>query len=496
VPPAPAFGPVLGQAERPASVQPPSSRSNAPPPRDSLPAGVGSASTPPLRPEISAPGAPLASATSTLAGAVAPAPHAFPAPPVGAVFPSPAQIPAPAYAPAPVTAPTVEGHERPPRESEPDLQLVDVEEAEALIRPRDLRSPPPPPPPPPPRAAPPVPPTATVSAGPASAPAKRPPPPPSANKVEEDRQKRKQVRQWWERFFSDDYLVTVLPPTQEQIAKQVDFIEASLGLAKGATVLDVGCGLGLQSIELARRGYLIVGLDLSLAMITRAAESAQQQNLKVSFVHADIREMEFDGAFDGVICMDTTFGFFDDDANRDVLARMQHALKPGGRMLLDVVNRDYVIKSQPNLVWFEGDECVCMEESEFNYFNSRLTVKRTMMREDGRQTNAEYSVRLYSLHELGQLVQQMGFRVIEVSGQEAIRGAFFGSYAPRILTLAERRTPGSRGSVVMPHERGSAEMARPSFAMTPERAPEAGRPSAAASPERMSAELPKPPKPE
>ena len=93
-------------------------------------------------------------------------------------------------------------------------------------------------------------------------------------------------------------------------------------------------------------------------------------------------------------------------------------------------NRDYAIALQPNLVWFEGDDCVVMEESDFNYFNSRLSVKRTMMREDGRQSQADYSIRLYPLHELGQMVQQMGFRVIEVSGQEAVRGAYFGSHSP------------------------------------------------------------------
>jgi 2-polyprenyl-3-methyl-5-hydroxy-6-metoxy-1,4-benzoquinol methylase len=392
-----------------------------------------------------------------------------------------------------------------------DAELFDVDDAEAA-EPEDprkeLRSPPPPPPVS--RAAPPAPPPVAAqppAAAPAAAPttttapvaAKRPPPPPTSAKQDEDRQKRKQVRQWWERFFSDDYLMTVPPPTPAQIAKQVDFVEASLGLAKGASVLDVGCGLGLHAIELARRGYLVVAIDLSLAMITRAAEAAQQHNLKVSFIHADIREMEFDGAFDAVICLGTTFGFFDDDANRDVLARMQHGLKPGGRLLIDVVNRDCVIKSQPNLVWFEGDECVCMEESEFNYFNSRLSVKRTMMREDGRQNNAEYSMRLYSLHELGQLVQTMGFRVIEVSGQEATRGTFFGSYAPRILMLAERRSAAARPTATgMAPERGSAEMARPSFTL-----PGAGnatespaRPSAAFPQERATLDLPKPPKPE
>jgi SAM-dependent methyltransferase len=245
-------------------------------------------------------------------------------------------------------------------------------------------------------------------------------------------------RPWWETFFSEDYLRSVIPPSPAQVSKQCDFILASLGLERGSTILDVGCGLGLHAVELTVRGYLVVGLDLSLPMVTRAAEEAQYRGLKINFLHADIRQIEFDGAFDAVICMGTTFGFFDDESNRDVLSRLHGALKPGGKLLLDVVNRDFAIRSQPNLIWFQGDECVCMEESEFNYVTSRLYVKRTVMQEDGRQSGSEYSVRLYSLHELNALLYQEGFRVLEVSGQEATRGIFFGMHAPRVLLLAMR----------------------------------------------------------
>jgi SAM-dependent methyltransferase len=247
-------------------------------------------------------------------------------------------------------------------------------------------------------------------------------------------------RQWWETLFSDDYLRTVVRPSAEQISRQVDFMQASLAVTKGTAVLDVGCGLGQHALEFARRGCLVVALDLALPMITRAAEDAQQENLRINFLHKDIRDIGFEGTFDAVICVGTTFGFFDDEQNREVLGRLANALKPGGRLLLEVVNRDHVLGSQPNLQWFEGDGCVVMEESDFNYYSSRITVKRTMMREDGRQTETEYSIRLYSLHELGQMMQQVGFRVKEVSGQQATRGVFFGAQSNRIILLAERRT--------------------------------------------------------
>ena len=209
-------------------------------------------------------------------------------------------------------------------------------------------------------------------------------------------------------------------------------------------MLDVGCGLGLHALELARRGMLVVALDLSLPMITRAAEEAQHHGLRINFLHADVREVEFDGEFDAVLCLGTSFGFFDDTENREILRRLNGALRPAGRLVLDVINRDYVIRDQPNLIWFEGDGCVCMEETDFNFFTSRLRVKRTMLREGGRSQEADYTLRLYALHELGQLLQQAGFRVMEVSGREATRGIFFGSDAQRIIVLAERRKEEAR----------------------------------------------------
>jgi len=266
-----------------------------------------------------------------------------------------------------------------------------------------------------------------------------------AAEVAEQPKRKKRAKVWWEEFFDDDYLRTVRPPKQEQVVRQCNFLEYSLGLQKGATILDVGCGLGLQAVELAARGYVVVGLDLSLPMLSRAADEAQDREIKMNFLHGDMREMTFDGAFDAVLCVGTTFGYFDDDTNRLVLERMKRALKPRGLLMLDVVNRDFVVQGQPNLVWFEGDGCICMEETQFNYITSRLHVKRTVILEDGRQRENEYSIRLYPLHEVGQVMHQMGFRVAEVSGMEATPGVYFGATSPRLIILAEKRVERASG---------------------------------------------------
>jgi SAM-dependent methyltransferase len=250
---------------------------------------------------------------------------------------------------------------------------------------------------------------------------------------------RRRRKPWWEDFFNDDYLRTVRPSPARYVKRQCDFIEAQLGLERGATILDVGCGLGLHAVELAARGYLVVGLDLSLPMLSRAADEAQDRGLKINFLHGDMREMTFDGAFDAVLCWGTTLGYFDEDTNRRVIERLYRALKPMGLLLMDVVNRDHVIRFQPNLVWFEGDGCVCMEETQFNYITSRLEVKRTVILDDGRQRENPYSIRLYALNEIGYLLHLQGFRVASVSGLEAHPGVFFGGDSPRMIIMAERR---------------------------------------------------------
>ncbi len=286
---------------------------------------------------------------------------------------------------------------------------------------------------------PPAPPGAARPTPPAVPPPAAPEQPAAATDTAEPPRRRKRARVWWEDFFNDDYLRTVRAPSHAQVVRQCNFLEYSLGLQKGATILDVGCGLGLQAVELAARGYLVVGLDLSLPMLSRAADEAQDRDIKMNFLHGDMREMTFDGAFDAVVCLGTTFGYFDDDTNRQVLERMKRALKPQGLLLLDVVNRDFVVQGQPNLVWFEGDGCICMEETQFNDITSRLHVKRTVILEDGRQRENEYAIRLYPLHEIGQVMHQMGFRVAEVSGMEATPGVYFGATSPRLILLAERR---------------------------------------------------------
>jgi SAM-dependent methyltransferase len=257
--------------------------------------------------------------------------------------------------------------------------------------------------------------------------------------MEEAAAARRKAKPWWEDLFNDDYIRTMESLTARQIESEVSFIDESLGCEPGATLLDLACGTGRHAVHLAKRGYQIVGFDLSLAMLARASEEAQEHSAKINFVQGDMREMTFEETFDGIYCWNTSFGYFEEEKNANIVDRVHRALKRGGVFLLDVINRDFLVRQAPSLAWFEGEGCVCMDEMSVDWITSRMKVKRTIMLDDARTREIEYSIRIYSLHELGRLLHDHGFRVAEVSGRHSTPGVFFGHESPRTLILAEKR---------------------------------------------------------
>jgi SAM-dependent methyltransferase len=287
-------------------------------------------------------------------------------------------------------------------------------------------------PPPPPKAPPAPPPAAAKPAATASA-APRTETPASSRAVK--------GKPWFVDIFDEDYLRTLPFLTPQATQAEAEFVIDAMGLQPGAQVLDVGCGYGRHAMELAARGFHVVGLDLSTPLLVRGGEEAQRRGLEINFIRGDMRELDFDAQFDGAYCLFSTFGYFDDETNKKAVTNIARALKPGGRMIIEILNRDYIIADLPTRVWWEGEGCVVLEEVELNYFSSRIQVNRSVVFDDGRQLEQEISVRAYSLHEVGKLLHSAGFRVLEVSGGYHTRGRFFGNQSRHIIVLAERKDP-------------------------------------------------------
>jgi SAM-dependent methyltransferase len=97
-------------------------------------------------------------------------------------------------------------------------------------------------------------------------------------------------------------------------------------------------------MELAARGFHVVGLDLSTPLLVRGGEEAHRRGLTINFVRGDMRELDFENQFDAAYCLFSTFGFFDDETNKKTLQNVARALKPHGKILIEILNRDYVIQ--------------------------------------------------------------------------------------------------------------------------------------------------------
>jgi SAM-dependent methyltransferase len=251
----------------------------------------------------------------------------------------------------------------------------------------------------------------------------------------------KRSKPWFEEVFDEDYLRTLPFLTPQATQAEAEFVIDAMNLSAGAQLLDVGCGYGRHAMELAARGFHVVGLDLSTPLLVRGGEEAHRRGLTINFVRGDMRELDFENQFDAAYCLFSTFGYFDDETNKKTIANMARALRPGGRLLIEILNRDYVISDLPTRVWWEGDGCVVLEEVELNYFSSRIQINRSVVFDDGRQLEQEISVRAYSLHEIGKLMYTAGLRVLEVSGAYHTRGRFFGNQSRHIIVLAERKDP-------------------------------------------------------
>ena len=142
----------------------------------------------------------------------------------------------------------------------------------------------------------------------------------------------------------------------------IDFIVSQLGLQPGARILDVGCGPGRHSHELARRGFLVHGIDISQAFIDLATADAVDGS---SFERMDARAMTFDNEFDVAICLcQGAFGLMTAGGHDiDVLTGIRRALKPTGTLVLSAFNAYFAVKYFDEAV-FDADSGVNHERTE------------------------------------------------------------------------------------------------------------------------------------
>lgn len=238
--------------------------------------------------------------------------------------------------------------------------------------------------------------------------------------------------EWHRSFFGKDYLdVYGHLLTQESSEAEADFVIRSLGLKPGDRALDLCCGTGRHAVPLARAGLEVTGLDMSEEYLALARSAAREAGVKVRFVQGDMREIPFRGEFDAVVNMFTAFGYFDDESDdQRVIDGAAAALRPGGRLLLDLLNRDWVAANYVRSESREGmDGTVCTERRTFDPVAGRNHVEFTITSPDGVQRRAGHHIRLYVATEISRMLDRAGLS-LERS---------YGGYDGSLLSVATRR---------------------------------------------------------
>ena len=245
--------------------------------------------------------------------------------------------------------------------------------------------------------------------------------------------------EWPVAFFDDDYLRIYRPMfTAEGTSAEVDFIEGALAPPAGGTVLDLGCGYGRHATALAERGYAVTGLDFNAHYLEIAGQEAAAAGVVVKWRAGDMRTLGFEGEFDGVYSFFTSFGYYDDEENELVIEGIARALRPGGRFLIDMVNRDGILVHPDLRTWSQREDgALFMEEVSLELAASRVWSRQQLIDpRGGPRVVKEYSLRVYTCAELTSMLRRHGLAVREVWG-----GAERGPYTTesrRLVLLSER----------------------------------------------------------
>jgi 2-polyprenyl-3-methyl-5-hydroxy-6-metoxy-1,4-benzoquinol methylase len=233
-------------------------------------------------------------------------------------------------------------------------------------------------------------------------------------------------RDWYRSAFP--VIHTAARPWTEQTGPEVDRVLAITCPPEGARVLDIACGIGLHSIELAARGFEVVGVDIAEDLIEVAWGEAELKSVEnVSFVQGDLRELDFDEEFDLVLNLnDGAIGYFEtEEENHRTFEVIAAALRPGGSNLLQLPNVLYAEKHLPQKTWIAGEEMVELIDHRWEPRTRYLegsTVPILVGETFEGVAPIPFRQRLYSIEELTEIYASVGME---------FAGAFRGTGKPR-----------------------------------------------------------------
>lgn len=222
-------------------------------------------------------------------------------------------------------------------------------------------------------------------------------------------------KEWWHELFpAVRPLFDIIKPAVSNA--ETRYIIKKMGLKSGKTFLDCPCGIGRISIPLAKKGIKVTGVDITRPYLEELSKKVLRQNLEIDLHEADMRKIAFRDQFDAAGNLGTSFGYFEKESdNLLAIKKAYRALKPGGRFLVHVINRDWIITNYEAHGWTQLRDFKIVEKRNFDYRNSIMHSTWYMLR-DGKEESYNVTLRMYCFHELAKMFELAGFENVEGYG--------------------------------------------------------------------------------
>jgi D-alanine-D-alanine ligase len=252
--------------------------------------------------------------------------------------------------------------------------------------------------------------------------------------------------EWWRQIFNATYLKTDgdVVDDPQLTSKEVDVFCGILNMTSADKILDLCCGQGRVSLELARRGFSNVeGVDRSHYLIQRGKTQAKKEGLSIKFREGDARKLRYSSdTFDVVMILGNSFGYFETvEDDMRVVKEVFRVLKPWGKVLIDVTDGEYLKrKFQPrSWEWIDKKFFVCRERS-LSLDKQRLISREVVTHvEKGVVADQFYAERLYTKKSISELLEKAGFADVTVHGQiasDSTRNQDLGMMERRIIVTS------------------------------------------------------------
>ena len=240
--------------------------------------------------------------------------------------------------------------------------------------------------------------------------------------------------EWYKNWFnSEEYLKVYRHRDQKEANELVQLVIDSIDVSKVKNVLDMAAGSGRHAVIFAEKGFNVTAVDLSENLISIGKKNAESENVKIEFVHSDIRHFDPNNKYHLILNLFTSIGYFEkDEENYFILNKAYNLLENNGYFVLDYFNKSFV---ENNLVPSTVDEFDGSVITQNRFIKGERIIKEITIDDKGKINKYFESVRLFSKDELINMLQKLGFRIIKTFG-DFMGNSFELESSPRIIIIA------------------------------------------------------------